>query len=546
VRPKQHRGTPPARHDPGSAARPTPLSGATTLSPPPDPTGSAPIGLAIAIAVLFLARLVDWMTSDVWFDEALTINGHVVNRTLREVVTQYPAANHHVLFSVILWLWVRAIEPYLGEWLMRVPCALFAATMVVLPLLHWRRWLGQRAAIACSLTLAASLIVAGFGWQLRGYSLSMLLGALATGGVMELIDGSRRRGLILCLPAALMLPLVIPTNVLLLAALGATLIWARPRSVPWRLWILRTLLPIAATTALGSAYYLTVWTDFRRVLAHAEGWPSVVAVARAWMVAAVAHFGPVLLPFAWCHRWLRSARTTSAPQRETSAAAVADITLAWKFLAPILVFCALLLVFMRPAPFPRTFLVCLPTATFAVFLACRGSVVWSRVSPALVAGAMALNGLTWQYATDRVTADELRHGEHAQDLVKEYYRGRHDVSAVTEALVANNLGERLVLLTGFHEFPATQFYWGREHLPVARVLVAWGQGARDWQAKAGPDATLAVQAFSEKHAAQILRDGGVTHKGDTPRLTLLIRTSGLSIWTIDAPRGATTSSAPVP
>lgn len=509
---------------------------AAAISPPPDArVDAAPIALALAIAVLFLARLVPWMTSDVWFDEALTINGHVINRTLGQVVAHYPAANDHVLFTVILWAWARAIEPYLNEWLMRIPSALFATAMVMLPLLHWKRWLGRRAAIGCAVTLGCSLVVASFAWQMRGYSLAMLLSALATGGAMELIDGSRRRGLIMYLPAALLLPLVMPSNVLLLAAHGALLILARPRAIAWRTWALRTLLPIAAAGALGCAYYLTVWTDFRYVLAHSEGWPSAIAVARAWAIAAVAHFGLVLLPFAWHHRWVVAQRTTSSSPEYQAGAADSDIALAWKMLAPLLVLSALLLMFHHPAPFPRTFLVCLPTATFAVFLACRGSAVWSRISPTIVAGAIALNGLVWQLATDRITADELRHGEHPQNLVMEYYRGRNDVSDLTSAVHDSGLGERLVLLSDFHDFPTTQVYWGREQMHIPRVLVAWGRGATDWQKRFGPDVTLGVQAFSEEHAVQILRDAGLLHGTMSPRLTPIIRTAGLSVWTIRAP-----------
>ncbi len=113
---------------------------------------------------------------DLWYDEACTIQLYV-SRGFREIVTRYPDANNHVLFSLILrpfWLLSDA-DPVL-----RLPSFLFAIGTLLGVHRILRRLAGPQAAALGVLWLGLNQMFLIHTIQVRGYGLSMCLAAWLT------------------------------------------------------------------------------------------------------------------------------------------------------------------------------------------------------------------------------------------------------------------------------------------------------------------------------------------------------------------------------
>lgn len=471
--------------------------------------------LGIVLGVIFLVRLYPLMAADLWFDEVLTFDDYVMQPKLAGVFAQYPVANNHVLFSAMLWLWTRALDPHLFESLLRLPSALFSATVVMLACVHWRRWLGSRAALLAAVTFAASIVVANFAWQLRGYSMSMMLGAISLSGTMELLDGRRKRGLVLSCISAALLPIVLPTNVLLIGAHVVFLMIAATRDVGPRRWI--DPLIVCVSGAIGSSYYLLILKQFVNVIHHAEGWPSGYAAINAWAMALLAHFGIIGAMFAWQQRVFVRKVIEGAGSAERD-----DVMLAWKVLVPAVGICVVTMLALQPAPFPRTFLVFLPTATFGVCYAFRNAAALQRASAIALTGiaiGIAVWGCGWQSATSMITANSVARGEYPQNLLLDFYRGRQDISQISVAIKNQRLGAQIVLLTDFHDFPTTRFYWRVQQLPAERVVAKFKNLREFEQQHESENLQFAVQAVSESHAKSILDEAHVSFEHLEPLLS---------------------------
>ena len=97
--------------------------------------------------------------------------------------------------------------------------------------------------------LAISPVYLSFICQLRGYGLSILLASVATVGAIYIVKGSIRQGLLYYIPAAALLPGVVPTNVFvnLSLFLFVNLVFVNKKE-----WRLRTgLLAIMAAASIG-------------------------------------------------------------------------------------------------------------------------------------------------------------------------------------------------------------------------------------------------------------------------------------------------------
>jgi hypothetical protein len=82
----------------------------------------------------------------------------------------------------------------------------------------------------------------------------------------------------------------------------------------------------------------------------------------------------------------------------------------------------------------------------------------------------------------------------------------------------SGMGEHVVLLTDFHDFSTTRYYWRLERLPAENVLAKFKNFAQ-WKESDHPNVVLAVQAVSESHAGRILHDAGQSFSRLEPLLT---------------------------
>ena len=462
----------------------------------------APGKWVIICLALYLVRVLPWMLGELWHDEVITLGDFVLgpaDRGVGHVFRSYPVANNHMLFSLVGWWWVRFLGFTLDEYLLRLPCMAFGAATIVLALLAWRRWLGAPLACLAGVTLAISPVFGAFACEFRGYSLTMLLSAVAVTGLAELSAGHLRRGLWLQVPVFVALPLVIPSNVFLaLAHALFLLLWPGwPRSGRAR------LLASAAVGLAGLAglsYYATIWEQFAKVMRETSGWTSGAAVLGAVGLGFWAHLGAVgvLLPALLLRR--RRGPVAGGGQR------------AWGLLyagclaVPIL---GTALGNYTNAPFPRVYLVYLLPLTFAACRCLRPTGVGTVRAVLLWAGLTVILGFTWERVCRWRTEVAVAAGGHPQNLLQQYYRDRTDLRGLAGALSQAEPPRGALLLTDAYDFPTFRFYWAQNGLPPEAVFAVNRLPPEFWpRARRLPGATLHAVAGSEMEAARLFAAAG--------------------------------------
>ena len=251
--------------------------------------------LLIAFAV-YLVRIMPWALAEYWYDEVLTLGEFVLDPRGKglwgSVFRTYPIANNHILSTAIYWIWVRVLNFNLGaEQMVRLPSILFGAGTIATVICHWRKWLGGRIANIGGILLAISPVFTAFAYQIRGYSMSIFLATTALSGALELVHGKKKLGYALTCASCLLLPLVIPSNILLLPVISLA-IFLSSDNLHERL---KMTLPPFACGLLGISYYFTIWSQFVKAAQEPAGWDSPWLVIGNLLLALLAHLGEALL-----------------------------------------------------------------------------------------------------------------------------------------------------------------------------------------------------------------------------------------------------------
>ncbi len=423
------------------AARPAELTGTT---------------LGLLLVAVLLARVVVWMQSDLWYDEVVTLSEFSMggpDGSLGHVFRHYPIANNHVLFSAIGWLWIRLVGYSLMEPVVRAPALFFSLLTVLGVWKLWERSLGRRVAIYAALLVAASPVLSPFYYQFRGYSLSFLLAVPAMAGAWEVVQGRVRQGFWMAAFPCFLLPLVIPSNALLVGALASFVLLAGQGGLPRRLGLAAAY---ALSGIVGASYYLAIWPQFAKVMRQTAGWSSGWLVAGNLLLGLVAHLGPVVAVLL-AGIFVRSHMVGQARQERREALLLMGS-------------CALAIAFgivsARTAPFPRVFAVFLVPLTWGAFRLCRQAAFWQAQSMLRVAGVILICAFAWEKGASLLTQRQVAKGEHPQNLLQQYYRGDGDLSGVIGELVRREMPEHVVVLTNAHDFRTFDFYWRTRGLPT--------------------------------------------------------------------------------
>ena len=428
--------------------------------------GQTPARVLGLCLVLFLARIAAWALSDIWYDEIVTLTDFAIGprqaHSILHVFRTYPVANNHVLFSAVMWLWIRAVDFSGQHWIQRLPSIVCGMLTLACIVLGWRKWLGPRLAGIAGLLFAVSPVSSAFAYQIRGYSLSMLLATLALTGLMEMSYGSRRLGIALHVASAVLLPLTIPSNALLVVSHLAFLV-CRPGSQRTFASRVKQALPVLGALGAGAAYYLLIWPQFRRVLHQTAGWPSAWSVLGNVALGLLAHLG--LLGLARLRVQPATRPCDELPPAAIPASRVAGVLAA----------CCLLTVLPatflpQQAPFPRVFLVFLPTASFAALLAVRNAAVWATPRLLVPAVLMGVHALAWERAAQALTRRQMSQGKRPQNLLQQYYRDDSSVSRTCAWIAKHWKPYTAIVLAEAHDFPAVRYYLTMMGFPADRVL----------------------------------------------------------------------------
>lgn len=418
----------------------------------------------IIVIAIFVLRIMPWLLAEYWYDEVLTLGNFVLGSSTEDtlwksVFRSYPIANNHILSTAVYWVWVRILNYNLGfEHFTRLPSMLFGTGLIALCVCHWRKWLGGRIANLGGLLLAASPVFGAFAYQIRGYSMSMFLAGLAISGLLEYNSGKYALGQFLLCISGLLLPLVIPSNVLLAPVLAAALLWSC-RS--WKSKILACIPPMLAFLA-GISYYFTIWTQFVNAAKEPHGWESPWLVAGNLSLAFLLH-GIVLLIALLLRKMsllkndesLSGIQDTSIQRPAEGMNAVSPMVL---FLSSVLVIGLTLLCSRKGhAPYPRVFLVLFITSSYALLQACANNKVASKSFPMLFI-AIIFCGLVTERISFEMTNRQLQAGLSPQNLLQQYYRGSSDLRNAVEYMAKNKQIEDSIILTDEYDLPTAKMY----------------------------------------------------------------------------------------
>ncbi|NLF94998.1 MAG: hypothetical protein GX564_14020 [Oligosphaeraceae bacterium] len=481
--------------------------------------------LAIVPGLFLLIRISSWWTAEFWLDEAASLHYFCLGEgaTFGNIFRNYEYANNHILFTAITWLWIR-LFPNGAEWLWRLPALCCYGLAIILVGTVWRRWLGNRMAFLAALSLAVSPVCSAFAWQLRGYSLSMLLAVLAFTGLQFYLQGQTRRGQILLCLAALAQPLTMPSAALLTFAFaGSMAVLLLLRGWPGKK-IALACSPMLLLTLLGAGYYLTLGEQLARAASNAA---SIAALRwNAWLVAR--HLCLAMLVHLGFLLFLLAQRR---PERSCNPGENGEKSCRWR-ISPGLaimgsssgcILAVLLLSLGRQVPFPRNFLLFFPVFTLATALLLREQAGVRRFP--FWKAVLGVLGFAWlsEYCCQQLMVRELRTADiRPHNLLYQYYRGMSDNRTIVTGLAKGSFSAAThVALVSNNDMHTAFWYWRRCGLPEEslyslnewrrsdaarqhrqKIILCWArhnQEAQELLAPAGRQVPLqAVQEFPRR------------------------------------------------
>jgi hypothetical protein len=424
------------------------------------------------IVALFLLVIAKWAMAELWYDEILSLELFVLGaNSLGEVFSNYVIANNHFLSNGVEYVWMSLLgRDILGsELLVRLPSLVWSVATILVAGLCWRRHCGKRAALGAAMMLAVSPVFCSFAWQMRGYSLAMLLACLAvTAGADSLVKRNWRNQTVLGF-SSLLLPMVMPTAVMLPLVITLALAFTESRTGSWRRAVGAVIAPVVGGL-LGLSYYASVWNSVLKASQEAGGWTSFWCVLAGVVLPLALHclcYLP-LLPGLWGKKlWAREDGSSSLSRLDLYAQGL--------LLASAVAVLAILLLRLPAGhfPFPRTFLVLLPAVTFAAAKA-RGRAVWldSRLTFGREILLLAAIGCGLIFITENVNAMALRNAHTQQNLLTQYYKGKDDnrqLAAFLEEQCQEN--RRYLWLTPDIDGVTAEFYSRLYYHPVSDVIV---------------------------------------------------------------------------
>lgn len=546
----------------------------TPASPQPTNDLSDPGKWLLAALLLLLIVLgLDAITADIWFDEFLTLHLFVLPQpgNISYVFTHYPIANNHILFSFLLRLWfgffssffsndaLRTAQWIFSETAIRFPCLVLACASVAVVFQQGRRLFSRNAGTYLALLLLISPIFLNFTFQARGYALSFFLSTLATVGAMELATGGNtRRGLGFFVPAAVLLPMVIPSNILTTLALFSFIALTYPRfsrDSKFKKTISLILSGIAATIGMG--IYLPILPAFLRVMRQTDGWAAAGASASIRTAAGL----KVLGNWAWALAaqsglfviaclGLRRQPDIPTPPPDSAKTATHEPP-SPRSVLPLLLICCLIpiiLVALLRAPFPRSFLGFLPPLVFASLIAYHDYLVILPKYRYLLTFFILCNGAVWNRMDPYLTERELFAGRMPQNLMLQYYARNHDWSLAARVLAKSpSLPPNLRIFVPFHFYLSFLHYWSLDMRRNPQQVECLGGGNSPlYKLKHKKDfysrVPQAVLAYSQKQAEQLYRQT----VGGTFRLRPIQNLGRLTLYQILPDKPSKLKLPPIP
>ncbi len=459
----------------------------------------------IATGIIFILLGLAYLQGDLWFDEILSFD-YVMPNTVKKdglalsgVFTRYNKANNHILFSALMWLWIRVFG--IGnEAFLRLPSVAMALFTLYLVYTNGKRLFGHvAAALLLTMMMAFSPVYICFFAQFRGYSFTILLATLATIGAIEIVRDNRRRGVIMFVSGAVLLPMVMPSNLIVNAGL---LLFINAVLIHRKKWLQRLplLLLVGCASPLGLLLYVPIWDKLQRVMATTHGWESTGGLLGHLGIALVAHIG--LFPIA-CLGLRRQKDVANLPESDASEEK-SDIQRMLPWLAGSCLLTIVVVALLR-RPFPRVFLGFLPAFTFAAMSFYSPKLVRINKYLYLLVFFVLSNFLVWNRIGDALTNDRRRDGIYPQNLLQQYYSRNRDVSQTVTFITREiPLPPNAVVFTDFHLYLAVRQYWMLAGMDPGRIECMKGGGSKPYRLKRErehyPYLPILILAYSREEA----------------------------------------------
>ena len=407
-------------------------------------------GLVTLLSVFSILSL-EFISSDLWFDELITLFDFANKTHPREIFLSYPVANNHILFSFTLWLWLHLIDFSAAEFLLRFPCYLLGVITLAIFFFYGKTFLGNAGALLLTLMVSISPIYLAFLYQLRGYGISMLLALIATVGSMYVVSGSIRRGLVYYAPCAILLPGVMPTNIFLNLTLYLFMTGVLVKKGEGRRRYL-LLLTLGLISAAGLIVYFPILSDMIKVSKRTIAWTSPWKMCTHLVLATAVHCGILITTFL-----AFKSKTQGLPTKSINPNVYPQRYF------PILLGCCtvtILFAIFVFKPYPRSFVVYIaPLSLSTFFLFPKTNGMTHRCFYLLGLVIIANSGF-WFHTLDFMKNKNLKAGKFPQDLLQQFYSRSNDISNVTKALANNpRLSPMSTIFIDFHFFPAMRYYW---------------------------------------------------------------------------------------
>jgi len=401
---------------------------------------------------------------DISHDEALTIG--VYCRELDgdippflSVFRNYTMANNHILSTACYWLWLKIVPWGASSMIVRLPSMLFAALTLLVVSVGWRPWLGKRWAALGGILLASSSIYTAFAYQVRGYSLTMLLSALSVTAMLKLISTRGKKGQFLLCLTLFLHPLVMPSSAILAPAIALlmTLVFLKQK---FALRItLAIVLPGLLFAGLSSAYYLTLGAQLEVAAKNAgrvadllwNRWTAYGNVLQAFAL----HAGILLLPLA---KQLRRPYPAPANRGIVPDAALSNRDLILILLGVMMLLITGMYLLSPPGllPFPRNALVFLPLFTFTILLAGREQRFLGGSPILLVCGILLQAFLVETFFAWR-SRQLIEQGMRPLSLTMQLYRGANEFTRIARMFKEIGLQPQTLIIT--QDFDLATLLW---------------------------------------------------------------------------------------
>jgi hypothetical protein len=428
------------------------------------------LGLGLLCTTL-LAVAAYWQLDEcLWNDEIYTLK-HFVLPGWAATLGDYHVPNNHILSNVLHGTWLRVLG--IGDlgtlldsaWKIRLLPLLLSVTTVLLAFRVARRTWGQAAGWAAALILLTTLAFANFGFQVRGYPLSLLAATGLLGAAMRVITSGRcdwRVGLLLTISTAALL-YTIPSNLYFVGSVGVALVVAMGKSAR------RTGLAASTYVAAGGLLAIVLyWPVLSQVtdneyIASGRAFKSIHWDNLRLVVTQFVGWRWLLLPVVGWGLWL--AWSDSVARRQL-------ILLGAAFFGPFL-WSAL----RGDEPPPRTFVVQLPAfvwlATLGWHHVCYffSEKKWHPILPlAGIAVCVASLFLTQKSASKRIKNSLVRK-EILQDIDRNYYQYWYEPNAEFD-LFKEKIGPSATLVlegTEPHDLPNYLDHKGLHYVPLDSI-----------------------------------------------------------------------------